>query len=380
MAFALGHAGGWLVQKQHLRLCGNRNGDLQQPLLAVGHVRRLPAHDVGEPEALQDVGRLVDFGGVAGDGTSSYAHDKRAGEDVLAQSGLDWVVVRPSLVVARNVYGGTALIRALCGVPWITPVVGGEQVFRPIGMEDLCHGIEALLGSAAPSAACFDLAGPERIDLATLVTRLRAWLGFGPTRIWRVPRWLAAPAFKLGDALGWLGVRSAMRTNSLRQLDLDVAGDPQPWRAAMGAEPAGLTDWLAAHPAGLQDRWHARLGVVRPLARWTLGLYWLGTGVIALTAARGHALGVLDAAGFAPGWQAPVLWGGSLFDIALGLAMVLKWRVRSVAAVMVLGTVGYVATLTLTLPGLWADALGPVLKVFPMMALALMIAATEDER
>ena len=55
---------------------------------------------------------------------------------------LDWLILRPSLVIARNVYGGTALVRSLCGLPFVTPVVGGEQVFRPIGMDDLCAAVE----------------------------------------------------------------------------------------------------------------------------------------------------------------------------------------------------------------------------------------------
>ncbi|WP_300545498.1 SDR family oxidoreductase [Maricaulis sp.] len=311
---------------------------------------------------------------------SNYSRDKLAGEAALQSRDLDWLILRPSLVVARNVYGGTALIRALCGVPWITPVVGGDQIFRPIGMDDLCTAVADLLREDAPRHQLFDLAGPERVSLTDLVRGYRRWLGFGESRIWRVPRWLAAPAFRFGDLLGWLGVRTSMRSNSLKQLDFDVEGDPVPWIAATGARPRGFHAWLADHPAGVQDRWHARLGFVRPLARWVLGLYWLLTGVLALTIARENAHAVLTEAGFSDAARPSVLWLGSLFDIALGAAMLAKWRVRTVAAIMVLGTIGYIATLSVTLPGLWADALGPVLKVFPMMALALMIAATEDER
>ena len=318
--------------------------------------------------------------GVEPEAGSAYARDKGAGEAALKARDLDWVVLRPSLVIARNVYGGTALIRSLCGLPFITPVVGGEQVFRPIGMDDLCRAVETLAQPQAPSRQTFDLSGPERVRLDDLVRGYRRWLGFGKSRIWSVPRWLARPAFLFGDLLGWLGVRTSMRTNSLRQLDYDVEGDPEPWIAATGASPRGFHDWLAAHPAGLQDRWHARLGLVRPLARWTLGLYWLLTGILALTVAKDHAYQVLTEAGFDAASRPPVLWFGSIFDIVLGVAMLAKWRVRGVAAVMVLGTFGYIATLSLTMPALWADALGPILKVIPMMALALMIAATEDER
>lgn len=311
---------------------------------------------------------------------SDYARDKLAGEAALKARDLDWLVLRPSLVVARNVYGGTALVRSLCGVPFLTPVVGGGQVFRPIGMDDLCQAVADLIEPDAPARTSFDLAGPERVSLAETVRGYRRWLGFGETRILPVPRWLASPAFWIGDLLGWLGVRTSMRTNALKQLDFDVEGDPSDWRAATGAKPRGFHDWLAANPAGLQDRWHARLGFARPLARWMLGLYWLMTGVLALTIAKDHAYSVLAEGGFSEAARPPVLWFGSLFDIALGTAMLAKWRVRWVAAIMILGTFGYIAALSLTLPQLWADALGPILKVFPMMALALMIAATEDER
>ncbi|WP_138511322.1 NAD(P)H-binding protein [Maricaulis alexandrii] len=318
--------------------------------------------------------------GVADASGSAYARDRLAGEAALKARDLDWLILRPSLVIAKNVYGGTALIRSLCGLPFITPVVGGEQVFRPIAMEDVCAAVAQLVEPGAPSQQSFDLAGPEPVRFDELVRGYRRWLGFGESRIWSVPRWLARPAFAVGDLLGWLGVRTSMRTNSLKQLDFDVEGDPGPWLDATGAKPAGFHDWLAAHPSGVQDRWQARLGFARPLARWVLGLYWLMTGVLALTVARDHAHEVLTEAGFEAAARPPLLWIGSLFDIAVGLAMVAKWRVRSIATIMILGTFGYIATLSWTYPVLWADALGPILKVFPMMALALVIAATEDER
>lgn len=332
--------------------------------------------------ATAGVRRVIHVSAVGADKASgsAYARDKQDGEAALMALDLDWVIVRPSLVIARNVYGGTALVRALCGIPWITPLVGGDQVFRPIGVEDLSDAIEDLLQPGAPARIAWDVGGPQRVTMDELVTGYRRGLGFGKTRIWHVPRWLAAPAFRFGDLLGWMGVRTSMRTTALKQLDFDVEGDPSEWLGATGASPRGFDACLASAPAGLQDRWHARLGFARPVARWVLGLYWLLTGLISLTIARGDALQVLHAAGYDAAMQTFLLWFGSVFDIALGLAMLAKWRVRLIAAIMILGTFAYVGTISLTLPGLWADALGPVLKVFPMMALALMIAATEDER
>ncbi|WP_417491511.1 NAD(P)H-binding protein [Maricaulis sp.] len=328
------------------------------------------------------VRRVIHVSAVGADAASgsAYARDKQDGEAALTALDLDWVILRPSLVIARNVYGGTALVRALCGIPFLTPIVGGDQVFRPIGAGDLSAAIHDLLQPGAPSRVSWDVGGPQRVTMDELVRGYRRWLGFGKTRIWHVPRWLAAPAFAAGDLLGWIGVRTSMRTTALKQLDFDVEGDPSQWRAATGATPRGFDDYLASAPAGLQDRWHARLGFARPLARWVLGLYWLATGILSLTIASDHAYAVLQAAGYSPAMQAFLLWFGSAFDIAMGAAMVAKWRVRWIAAIMIAGTFAYILALSLTLPGLWADALGPILKVFPMMALALMIAATEDER
>jgi uncharacterized protein YbjT (DUF2867 family) len=335
-------------------------------------------------EASRDAGvrRVIHISaaGADDDAGTAYADDKRAGEDVLKASVSDWIILRPSLVVARNVYGGTSLIRALAGLPFFTPVVGADKSFRPIGMDDLCAAVEECLSPESEACVSLDLGGPECLTMGDTLRAYRRWLGFGKTRILDVPTWLARPAFWVGDVLGWLGVRTSMRSTSLKQLQHDAAGDPADWLARTAIQPRTLEAYLASSPAGVQDRWHARLGFARPIARLVLGLYWLLTGVLALTVAKDHAYQVLTEAGFDAGSRPPILWFGSLFDIALGGAMLLKWRVRTVAAIMIGGTFGYVGTLSLVLPGLWADALGPILKVFPMMVLALMIAATEDER
>jgi len=111
-----------------------------------------------------------------------------------------------------------------------------------------------------------------------------------------------------------------------------------------------------------------------------LGLFWLVTGFLTLTVARPGAMDVLAGAGLTGTAGTAVFWLTSLFDIAVGLAMLAKWRVRSTAALMIAGTLGYVAGISWLAPDLWIDPLGPVIKVFPAMALALLVAATEDER
>ena len=328
------------------------------------------------------VERFVHISAVGADDAagSNYAADKVAGEQLVLDAKLTSIILRPSLVIARNTYGGTSLIRALAGLPWLTPVVGGDQVFRPIMMDDVVGAVEQALDPSTPDRSRWDLSGPERLTLAEVVTAYRRWLGFGETHIVRVPRWLAAPAFLFGDALGWLGIQTSMRSNSLKQLDFDVEGDPKAWLAATGAQPQGLTEFLASSPAGAQDRWFARLGFVRPLARVLLGAFWLITGILSLTIARSEALFILERGGFSPELQHLIVWGGSIFDILVGAAMLLKRHVRTAAWLMAAMTVAYLTAITLSLPGLWAGALGPALKSVPLIGMALMIAATEDER
>jgi len=329
-----------------------------------------------------DVRRVIHFSAVGVDDSaaSAYARDKLAGERMLQPMDLDWVILRPSLVIARNTHGGTTLIRWLCGLPWVTPIIGGDQVFRPIHVDDIADTVNRMLSPRAVKRVSWDLGGPQEVTMSELVAAYRKWLGFGKSRIWNVPKWLAIPAFKIGDLLGWVGVQTPMRSAALAQLEHDVAGDPSEWLKETGANPRSLTACLEADVAGPQDRWYARLGFARPLARWALGLFWLVTGLVSVTVSADPARAMLAELGVAESARAPLLWATSLFDIMLGLAMVAKWRVGAVAGLMLLGSLGYVAALSWLAPGLWLDVLGPVTKLLPIMALTLIIAATEDQR
>ena len=66
VALLLGHAGGGFVEQQHARTAGERQRDLQQPLLAVGERPRRLVVDLGQAEARQQFLDLGDDLGLAG--------------------------------------------------------------------------------------------------------------------------------------------------------------------------------------------------------------------------------------------------------------------------------------------------------------------------
>ena len=81
---------------------------------------------------------------------TGYAATKHAADVYLAGTGLDWVILRPSLVYAQSAQGGTALFRAIAALPVLTPLPGdGRQQFQPIYMDDLTGAIIRILADPA---------------------------------------------------------------------------------------------------------------------------------------------------------------------------------------------------------------------------------------
>ena len=344
------------------------------------------AHEVG-PRALvaacetAGVRRLVHISAVGvGEGAgTAYARSKQATERMVSGSALDWVILRPSLVIGRAAYGGTALMRGLAALPFAIPVIGGEQRFRPIALDDLADVVTGLIEPGAPSHLTLDVAGPDALTLTEFLTLLRVWLGVPPAPVVPVPRPVAWPVLKLGDLLGWLGWASSLRTTALRQMDFYVEGESTACTAATGMLPTPLGRWFGEHPATSADRWQAKLYFVRPVSIAALAGFWLLTGLISLGPGYPAAVAVLHKGGFGAA-SSLVEQVGAAFDIGMGLALLRRRWTAVVATCMCVATAGYLIVGSLTLPQLWADPLGPWLKVIPMMALCLFVAATEDRR
>ncbi len=313
-------------------------------------------------------------------GPTSFSRTKAEAEVHLAALDLDWVILRPALVLAPAAYGGTAMLRGLAGVPLITPIMGPESRVQVVSADDVAATVAFALEEGAPGNVRWELAHPQSYSLADTVAAIRQWLGWRPQPLVALPLWLQRPVALIADALGWLGWRSPARSTALAQLAAGVTGDPAPWMAATGIKPQSLADILAAHPANVQERWFARLYLLKPLAIAMLALFWFATGVIALGPGRAPSMAHLHAAGIMAPLDEIILVGGALFDIVLGLLLLWRPATRTVLIIMLAVTPFYVLTGTLLEPGLWVDPLGPLTKIGPLLVATLFTLAILDER
>jgi uncharacterized protein YbjT (DUF2867 family) len=309
---------------------------------------------------------------------TGYARSKRVAEAALAATDLDWVILRPSLVYGGAAYGGTALMRGFAALPFAVPLVGdGSQRFSPLHMDDLTRAICRFLEPGAPARLRLDAAGPEARTLREILAGMRSWLGLAPARFVRVPVGLAALACRFGDALGWATVNGT----ALRMLRYGNVADGRAFREAAGFAPRGFAAGLARQPATTQDRWHARLVPVRPALRWLLALVWLVSGGVGLLPASiDYGAGLLERAGVPRAAGAGVLYAACLLDLALGAALLLRWRVKLAGAVALALALGYPFVLTVLAPATWADPLGALIKNLAIAGGTLAMLAIEDDR
>jgi len=213
---------------------------------------------------------------------TDYGASKLAGEAALAQTDLNWTIVRPDLVLGAGSNGGALLMRAMAGLPFFIPVPApGTQKFQPIDLDDLGAGIVRLVEEAGDKykEKTIYAVGPEALGLDDIVGRYRAWLGFLPARVVTVPRLLVRGALLVGDFVSLFGNRTALRTASLEQMDHFVEHDSGPFQEVLGHGLQSMDESLAQRPASFPDRQHARTAFVWPLLQWVLGLSWLFVGL-----------------------------------------------------------------------------------------------------
>jgi uncharacterized protein YbjT (DUF2867 family) len=68
--------------------------------------------------------------------TTDFPRTKLHGDQKLIASQLDWVILRPSVVLGRPVYGASALFRALAILP-ILPVMPNTGSLQVVQLEEV---------------------------------------------------------------------------------------------------------------------------------------------------------------------------------------------------------------------------------------------------
>lgn len=379
---AMGDAEAWRTHLQGIDAVVNCAGVLQDaPGESVSGVHRDAPRALFAACEAAGIRRVIQVSAVGVDraGGTDFARTKHEADLDLQQRDLDWVILRPSVVIGDAAYGGSALLRGLAALP-LVPVITDMPPLQPVLLDDVLSSIEHFIDPATAAHVTVDLAGPETWHFEELVAGFRRWMRWPPARTLPLGRGLAGLMFRLGDAAALLGWRPVMRSTAGQELRRAALVDPSAHQAQAGVVLRGPSAFFAARPASVQERWFARLFFVKPLLIVALAIFWFATGVICLGPGWRAGLALMEEAGLAPTMAMLAVVGGSLADMAVGIAIAFRrtarWGLYAALAV----TLSYAVLGTWLLPRLWADPMGALLKIIPIVAFHLAALAIVEDR
>lgn len=317
------------------------------------------------------------------DDRTVYSRTKRQGERVIAASGAPFVILRPGFVIAPAAYGGSALIRALAALPLDLPERERNARFSATAIADLCETV-ARIGARWREGernwdTTWDVMEQAPGTVGDIVTAFRLRNG-GPRPLLATPGWMLAPGGWAGDLVSLLGWKPPVRSTAIAEMRRGVRGDPRGWIDDTGISPRSANEAVAATAATVQDKWFARLYLLKALALVTLVIFWCVSGLIALTVAFDAARQTLLDHGFPFALAQGVTIGSSLLDISVGIAIAFRPtnRVGLIAGIVV--SLGYMGGAAILTPDLWVEPLGALVKTGPAIVLMLFCLAMLDDR
>jgi uncharacterized protein YbjT (DUF2867 family) len=338
-------------------------------------------------QAIRDSGRAIrlvhiSIPGAPESDRTAFATTKREAERLIADSGVAFTILRPGFVVALAAYGGSAMVRSLAAFPLDLPPAERDAPFQPVAMEDIAATIAWLAerDCSQASAATWDLMQEQPVTLGGVIDQFSDVFGTGRWRRIVMPAFLLDLGARLGDLASWFGWMPPMRTTAIAELRRGVSGDPSGWIAATGIVPRRIEQTAGRRPATIQDKWFARLFLIKALIIASLVLFWVVSGFIALVISYDAAADMLRTRGF-PQWLVdPVTIGTSLMDMSIGTLIAFRRTAAFGLIAGIVASLGYMFGAAILTPDLWIEPLGALVKTGPAIVLMLVALLTLDNR
>lgn len=304
---------------------------------------------------------------------------KAQGDKAVASSSLEWTILRPGLVIAPAAYGGTALLRALAAFPGFIPAVMARQPIQTVAATDVAEAVSRAVAGSLPPRSAVDLVEAEARSLGEVLVAFRAWLGLPRARVVPMPALLGRLAAAVADGLGMLGWRSPLRSAALAALARGVTGNARSWNEISDHQLQPLEATLADMPAHVQERWFARQWLLKPVVFAVLSMFWLTSGIVGF-ARQDAAADILASRGLSPVLAIGMVLAGSVADMLVGAAVLVRSLARTALMAMIVITLVYLGAATALAPDIWLDPLGPLIKTIPALCLVLVALAILEER
>jgi hypothetical protein len=313
------------------------------------------------------------------EGKTEFLRTKAVADEALRISSLNWTIFKPVLVISPVAYGGTSLLRMVAAFPLIQPMALAKARAQTVGVGEVAEAVVMAISDPKLAGQEFDLVEADAPTVEQIILSFRKWLGFvNPWFILRLPAFVAKFIGWLADIAGLLGWRAPLRSTAMKVLFHDVIGDPAPWKKATGRVVKPLAETLAALPATPQERLYARLKLLFPFALVLLAGFWIASGIIGFISHNLAAALVVQQLGQPLADMA--VRAGSMLDIVIGVGILFRksfvWACLGAVAL----SLSYLVIGTIVILEIWADPMGPFVKVIPGICLALMLASMGDER
>jgi NADH dehydrogenase len=168
---------------------------------------------------------------------NSYGLSKAEAERLVVESGLDYTILRPTLVYGPE--GGlhfAQLVRLLRRIPLVTPILGGGGArLQPVFVGDVVDAIERALGNPHASRRIYNVSGATVVRFDELCRRICAVLGLRRVQL-RIPMGLVRAAAAVAARLPG----SFLTPESLSGLSQDATLDHSGFAAECGYAPLDI--------------------------------------------------------------------------------------------------------------------------------------------
>ncbi|HJP61768.1 MAG TPA: NAD-dependent epimerase/dehydratase family protein, partial [Gemmatimonadaceae bacterium] len=126
-----------------------------------------------------------------------FLHSKGVAQDSIKTSGLQWTVLRPSVIFGPEDQFVNVLGRLIRLTPKFFPLPGGGRArFQPIAVDDVARVIRLALEKKSSVQQTYDLGGPAPLSLRDMTERILVAMGTTRTLV-SIPIKVLRPLVKL---------------------------------------------------------------------------------------------------------------------------------------------------------------------------------------